>query len=131
MGPTSWATAIVSSLAIFSTFIFSVRAQDDSGLETIQGTNAAGETSTLLVDRYPALYSGDFGDCMGGQSLLNLTSFDGAYYADNMTVLFNLAGTTNLRNESLMLYISVYACKTNTSKNERSQNTDMVCRWRG
>ncbi|KAH7418102.1 hypothetical protein BKA64DRAFT_188354 [Cadophora sp. MPI-SDFR-AT-0126] len=107
--PATWATAIVSSLAIFNTFIPSVRAQGDSSLETIQGTNGAGETTTLLVDRYPALYSGDFGDCMGGQSLLNLTSFDGAYYADNMTVLFNLAGTTNLRNESLMLYISVYA----------------------
>ncbi|KAH7336203.1 hypothetical protein BKA65DRAFT_402806 [Rhexocercosporidium sp. MPI-PUGE-AT-0058] len=100
--PASWATAIISPLAIFGTFIPSVRAQDDSGLETIQGTNGAGETSTLLVDRYPALYSGDFGDCMGGQSLINLTSFDGAYYADNMTVLFNLAGTTNLRNETLM-----------------------------
>lgn len=46
---------------------------------------------------------------MGGQSLINLTSYDAAYYADNMTVLFNLAGTTNLRNESLMLYISVQA----------------------
>ncbi|KAL2069057.1 hypothetical protein VTL71DRAFT_15395 [Oculimacula yallundae] len=106
--PASWATAIVSSLAILSTLVSPVRAQDSS-LETIQGTNGAGETNTLLVDRYPALYSGDFGDCMGGQSLINLTSFDGAYYADNMTVLFNLAGTTNLRNETLMLYISVYA----------------------
>jgi hypothetical protein len=54
------------------------------------------------VNRYPALYTGDFGDCMGGQSLINLTSFDAAYYADNMTVIFNLAGTTNLRNESVM-----------------------------
>jgi len=34
--------------------------------------------------------------------LINLTSFDAAYYADNMTVLFNLAGTTNLKNETLM-----------------------------
>ncbi len=96
-----WATAFVYSLAILSTLIPSVQAADSS-LETIQGTNGKGETTTLLVDRYPALYSGDFGDCMGGQSLLNLTSIDGAYYADNMTVLFNLAGTTNLRNESLM-----------------------------
>lgn len=71
-------------------------------VQTIQGTNAAGVTQTLLLDRYPALYSGDFGDCMGGESLINLTSFDAAYYADNMTVLFNLAGTSNLRNESLM-----------------------------
>ncbi|CZT03303.1 related to Calcium_related spray protein [Rhynchosporium agropyri] len=105
----SWPTVIVSSLAILSTLVSPIRAQGDSSLETIQGTNGEGVTSSLLVDRYPALYSGDFGDCMGGQSLINLTSFDGAYYADNMTVLFNLAGTTNLRNESLMLYISVYA----------------------
>jgi hypothetical protein len=77
-----------------------VRAQ--SSADTIQGTNGAGVTQTLLVDRFPALYTGNFGDCMGGQSLINLTSFDAAYYADNMTVLFNLAGTTNLRNESLM-----------------------------
>jgi hypothetical protein len=118
----SWTTAFVSSLAIFNTIIPSVRAQtqttsssgssstsSDSSLDTIQGTNGDGVTQTLLVDRYPALYTGDFGDCMGGQSLLNLTSFDAAYYADNMTVVFNLAGTTNLKNESLMLYFSVEA----------------------
>lgn len=95
----SWTKALVSSLAVFSTLIPSTRADAP---QTIEGTNAQGETNTLLIDRYPALYTGDFGDCMGGQSLINLTSFDAAYYADNMTVLFNLAGTTNLRNESLM-----------------------------
>ncbi|KAH6667544.1 hypothetical protein B0J14DRAFT_620048 [Halenospora varia] len=98
--PASWTTAFVSSLAILSTIIPTAHA--DSSLQTIQGTNGAGETTTLLVDRNPALYTGNFADCMGGQSLINLTSFDAAYYADNMTVLFNLAGTTNLRNESLM-----------------------------
>lgn len=105
LSPASWGTAFVSSLALFSTLIPTARAQVEvsaDGQDTIQGTNGQGVTSTLLVDRYPALYSGNFGDCMGGQSLINLTSFDGAYYADNMTVLFNLAGTTNLRNESLM-----------------------------
>ena len=95
----SWTTAFVSSLALFNTII-PVQAQ--SSMDTIQGVNAQGVTQTLLVDRYPALYTGNFGDCMGGQSLINLTSFDAAYYADNMTVLFNLAGTSNLRNESLM-----------------------------
>ncbi|KAJ5053937.1 uncharacterized protein L3040_000227 [Drepanopeziza brunnea f. sp. 'multigermtubi'] len=102
----SWAPMFVCLIALFSTLVASATVGD---LDTIQGTNGKGETKMLLVDRYPALYSGDFGDCMGGQSLINLTSFDGAYYADNMTVLFNLAGTTNLRDESLMLYISVYA----------------------
>ena len=65
---------------------------------------------------------------MGGSSLLNVTAFDAAYYADNMTVLFHLIGTTNLQNDSVMstfplkvifvarltsvpVYISVEACK--------------------
>jgi hypothetical protein len=65
---------------------------------------------------------------MGGSSLLNVTAFDAAYYADNMTVLFHLMGTTNLRNDSIMsmlplgvmffarltlfpVHISVNACK--------------------
>jgi len=106
----AWATAFV----LLNTLIPSARAQSSGtstasssssssdGPATIQATNAQGETVTLLTDRYPALYTGNFGDCMGGQSLINLTSFDAAYYADNMTVLFNLAGTSNLRNESLM-----------------------------
>src|SRR3954470_17322019 len=95
----AWTTAFVSLLALSNTLIPSVLAQTP---EMISGTNGDGVTNTLLVDRYPALYSGDFGDCMGGQSLINLTSFDAAYYADNMTVLFNMAGTTNLRNETIM-----------------------------
>jgi hypothetical protein len=41
--------------------------------------------------------------------LLNVTAFDAAYYADNMTVLFHLDGQHNLRNLSVMLYISVQA----------------------
>jgi hypothetical protein len=96
---TAWTTTLVSSLALVGTLIPSVRAEEHA---TIQGLNAQGKTQTLLVDRYPALYTGNFGDCMGGQSLINLTSFDAAYYADNMTVLFNMAGTSSLRNESLM-----------------------------
>jgi hypothetical protein len=95
---TAWTSAFVFSLAL-NTLIPTVRAENG---ETIQGTNAAGVTSTLLVDRTPALYTRNFGDCMAGQSLINLTSFDAAYYADNMTVLFNMAGASSLRNESLM-----------------------------
>ncbi len=98
----SWTAAFVSSLAVLSTIIPSAYADSSTEEATIEGTNADGVTQQLLVGRTPALYTGDFGDCMGGQSLINLTSFDAAYYADNMTVLFNLAGTTNLRNESLM-----------------------------
>lgn len=89
---------MVSFLALSNTLIPLVRADP----ATIQGTNAKGETKTLLLDRNPALYTGNFGDCMGGNSLINLTSFNAAYYADNMTILFNMAGTTNLRNMSVM-----------------------------
>jgi len=41
--------------------------------------------------------------------VINVTAFDAAYYADNMTVLFHLTGTTNLKNDSVMMYISVDA----------------------
>jgi len=99
----AWATAFV----LLNTLIPSVRADDSS--DTVQATDKSGNVVSLPVDRYPALYTGNFGDCMGGQSLINITSFDAAYYADNMTVLFNLAGTSNLRNESLMLHIGVEA----------------------
>lgn len=68
----------------------------------ISGIDAKGVTRQLAVDRIPSLYTGSFGDCLGGQSLFNITKFDAAYYADNMTVLFHLDGTSSVRNESLM-----------------------------
>ncbi|KAF6219570.1 hypothetical protein HO133_004039 [Letharia lupina] len=74
----------------------------------IQTTNSAGETIWLRDDRKPALYTQDFGDCLGG-SLINVTRFDAAYYQDNMTVLFHLEGNTNVANESIMMYIGVFA----------------------
>ena len=67
----------------------------------IQDTNSAGETIYLRDDRKPALYTQDFGDCLGS-SLINVTRFDAAYYQDNMTVLFHLEGNTNVANESIM-----------------------------
>ncbi|KAI5238024.1 TRP-domain-containing protein [Aureobasidium subglaciale] len=74
----------------------------------ITSTNAAGETVYLADDRRPSLYTGRFGDCKGS-SAVNVTRFDAAYYRDNMTVLFHLAGNTAIANESLMMYIGVYA----------------------
>lgn len=71
----------------------------------IQTTNNAGETIYLRDDRQPALYTQDFGDCLGS-SLINVTRFDAAYYQDNMTVLFHLEGSTNVANESIMSNIS-------------------------
>ena len=74
----------------------------------VQTTNNAGETLYLLDDRKPALYTGNFGDCLGS-SLINVTRFDAAYYQDNMTVLFHLEGNTNVANDSIMS-TSIRAC---------------------
>lgn len=68
----------------------------------INGISLDGVSSSLALDRTPALYTGDFGDCIGGESLLNVTKFDAAFYYDNSTILFHLDGTTNIRNESVM-----------------------------
>lgn len=76
----------------------------------ISGISLDGQANKkLALDRTPSLYSGNFGDCLGGESLLNVTKFDAAFYYDNSTVLFHLDGTTSLPDESLMLYISVEA----------------------
>lgn len=58
-------------------------------------------TVWLDDDRRPSLYTQAFGDCQG-DSLINVTRFDAAYYKDNMTVLFHLEGNSALTNESLM-----------------------------
>ena len=70
--------------------------------------NPDGETVYLKDDRRPSLYTGNFGDCLG-DSAVNVSRFDAAYYKDNMTVLFHLAGSTAIANESLVMYIGVYA----------------------
>jgi hypothetical protein len=95
---TSWTRSLNFSLALLS----AIPTLTHASTTYILGTNAAGVTQELADNRYPALYTGDFGDCMGGSSLLNVTAFDAAYYADNMTVLFHLMGTTNLQNASIM-----------------------------
>ena len=71
-------------------------------------TTAAGQTLYLPVDRRPALYTGNFGDCLG-DSTINVTRFDAAYYSDNMTVVFHLSGDTAIVNTTIMMYIGVYA----------------------
>lgn len=93
-----WTRLLASSLAFLSVLPSLIHAN----MATVTGTDAQGVTRLLEDSRHPALYTGAFGDCMGGQSLLNVTAFDAAYYADNMTVLFHLMGTTNLKNETVM-----------------------------
>ena len=107
----SWISILLTTLALISIFTSLVSAVEppNDGKTYVQGTDKNGITRNLANDRYPALYTGQFGDCLGGQSLINVTSFDAAYYADNMTVLFHLTGNTNIRDESVMMYISVDA----------------------
>lgn len=75
----------------------------------ISGTSITGVTQQLDVARTPALYTGDFGDCLGGQSFFNITKFDAAYYTDNSTVLFHLDGQSSIKNESLVMRVSMTA----------------------
>lgn len=70
-------------------------------VRAVEATDAEGNTYLVADNRKPALYTQDFGDCLGSSSI-NVTRFDAAYYQDNMTVLFHLEGTTNVANESLM-----------------------------
>lgn len=44
----------------------------------ISGISVDGITKQLAVDRTPALYTGNFGDCLEGQPLFNITKFDAA-----------------------------------------------------
>ncbi|KAF2708296.1 TRP-domain-containing protein [Pleomassaria siparia CBS 279.74] len=67
-----------------------------------------GKQVSVPDNRRPALYTGKFGDCMGG-STINVTRFDAAYYKDNMTILFHLGGDSALKNEAIMMFIGVYA----------------------
>ncbi|KAF9872183.1 transient receptor potential ion channel [Colletotrichum karsti] len=102
-----------ASVSIFATcftlFLFFATTLADAETVYITGQDKNGVSRELAVNRRPGLYTGDFGDCLGGQSLFNITKFDAAYYADNMTVQFHLDGTTNVRNESLMMHMNVEA----------------------
>jgi hypothetical protein len=91
---------------IFATLIDVVTASDPA-IIVVQGAN--GRAVQVANDRIPTLYTGDFSDCLGGESLFNITKFDTGYYSDNMTVVVHMDGSTNLISESLMLHLSVQA----------------------
>ena len=97
LGGRSWSAVLLLIVSFFS--LTDLTLSNDT--RWIQTTNNAGETIYLRDDRRPALYTQDFGDCLGS-SLINVTRFDAAYYQDNMTVLFHLEGNTNVANESIM-----------------------------
>jgi len=97
-----WRPSRLSWLGIWSVLvlILSCPPVTASGIRWIEYTGNDG-TVWLNDDRRPSLYTQKFGDCQG-DSVINVTRFDAAYYKDNMTVLFHLAGNSALANESLM-----------------------------
>lgn len=121
------ATALLGVLSFFAFFATTLASNSSDRYITYEGTS--GDTIYLLDDRKPALYTGNFGDCLGG-SLINVTRFDAAYYRDNMTVLFHLTGSTQLANDSLMMYIGVYAygeSRFDLTFNPCNANIDSLC----
>jgi hypothetical protein len=101
----------------------------NSTTQYVTYTQPDGTTVYLKDDRKPSLYTQAFGDCQG-DSLINVTRFDAAYYADNMTVLFHLGGNSALTNESLMLYIGVFAYgeqRFELTFNPCNANIDSLC----
>lgn len=100
---TRWLAMLTAILAVIAPAL--ARSQD---IAYVAVQNAAGEDIQVPDNRRPALYTGNFGDCLG-DSLINVSRFDAAYYADNMTVTFHLQGETALKNESIMMYIGVFA----------------------
>ncbi|KAK3311428.1 uncharacterized protein B0T15DRAFT_490044 [Chaetomium strumarium] len=64
----------------------------------------------LEVKSAPALYTGGFGNCLGGRSSFTVSTFDIAYDATgNKTVVFHFEGTSDIENESLMFHVSIDA----------------------
>lgn len=98
----------LASLLGFASTASAANSTTSNGEQYVTYQNSQGQTVYLLNNRQPSLYTGNFGDCLGN-SLINVTRFDAAYYRDNMTVLFHLAGNTGLMNQSLMMYIGVFA----------------------
>lgn len=100
----SWLRFWIAVTALCALFTFAnaqAQAVVYDGHLMIPYTNDQGTTQWFMDDRQPALYTQTFGDCQG-DSLLNVTRFDAAYYKDNMTVLFHLEGASALANESVI-----------------------------
>ncbi|KAF2116729.1 hypothetical protein BDV96DRAFT_598589 [Lophiotrema nucula] len=103
MAPSSSPRSAFALLVLVLSFLGSALALDGYVTGTIDGQEVY-----VKDNRRPALYTGNFGDCMGS-SIINVTRFDAAYYKDNMTVLFHLEGDTALKSEAIMMYIGVFA----------------------
>jgi len=96
---------LVAMLAVFLALLPAVLADDRQFITT---QDSEGNTIWLADDRKPALYTDNFGSCLD-QGLVEITRFDAALYADNMTLNFEFAGNTNLTRDSVVIYIGVFA----------------------
>lgn len=103
------ATVMVLALASMLPELCHATTTTESG-NRVKGTGSRGKTKLLENDRYPALYTGKFGDCLGGHSQVEITGFDAAYYADNMTVMFHLTGTTKIKHDNIMGMSQTLVC---------------------
>jgi hypothetical protein len=95
-----WTPSAISALLLLLTTL-TFLPYSLAEVQTITYQNNDGSALYLKDDRRPALYTGNFGDCLGG-SLITVTKFDASYYKDNMTITFDIQGYTNLTREALM-----------------------------
>ncbi|KAJ6201046.1 LOW QUALITY PROTEIN: ML-like domain-containing protein [Bipolaris maydis] len=93
-------------LAIYLSLILSITFTIANQTEYVRAT-IKGIRTLVRDDRQPSLYTTDYADCLGN-SAINITRFDAAYYKDNMTITFHLRGETALQNH-IMLNIAVFA----------------------
>ncbi|KAK5061365.1 hypothetical protein LTR84_007907 [Exophiala bonariae] len=122
----SWLTIWSTLFTLLAFNVIGTTAADE-----IRWIKYTGNDGIVWLDdaRRPSLYTQNFGDCQG-DSLINVTRFDAAYYKDNMTVLFHLEGNSALANEDLMLYIGVFAygeSRFNLTFNPCNANIDSLC----
>ncbi|KAJ5065850.1 ML-like domain-containing protein [Bipolaris maydis] len=93
-------------LAIYLSLILSITFTIANQTEYVRAT-IKGIRTLVRDDRQPSLYTTDYADCLGN-SAINITRFDAAYYKDNMTITFHLRGETALQ-DHIMLNIAVFA----------------------
>jgi hypothetical protein len=102
---TQWTSRL---LAVLTTCIVFLPMCLAATTEYITYQDNQGQAVYLAENRKPALYTMNFGSCLEN-SLINVTRFDASFYHDNMTIIFDIQGTTNLTKEAVM---SMYCTRT-------------------
>jgi hypothetical protein len=87
---TSWAAAGCLALGLATTAFAQT---DETDIE---------KRYDALEKQHPSLYTGDYGDCLGGESLFNITKYDAAYYRKDKALLFQMNGATSVREENVI-----------------------------